>query len=318
MVTLDKIVKNVGKFEGDLKNHRAYERAKENIEVINDYSGIIKLEETLKKEAGYNEFNMPKSPQKYEIKIGDVSFSVRSEMTTKRPQYKTAATQMENYLNGIILLVSQDRVITGVAKEEKKWCISVDKLLEQYELIIAGVKSPGLKQTIKYEIFGTLASEKIKEMDLSVSSDGKLNTENFVNYVKADALRDISEKYVKAYEKELKSKDKIGDITPINTRKGFKEENSKTEGIDWAYVVKTLVNTETVDEEGELNTLADPSINLEQKKEELPFYDLFERKVYGEQKLYVGIESVYNRIQDLKEQKSITTNRTNYISKELV
>jgi len=318
MVTLDKIVKNVGKFSGDIKNHRAYERAKENVELITNDVGMLKLEETLKKETGYNEFNMPKEPQQHKITLGDISFSVKTVTTTKRPQYKTAVTQMETYLNGISLLVSQDRIIMGVAKEEGKWCISADKLLEQYELILAGVKSAGIKQTIKYEAPTDMIKE-VKEIDLSTPQSGELTAENFSSYVKADTLRDISEKYTKAYEKELKSKDKIGDITPVNTRKGFKEESSTTEGVDWVYVVNKLVNTDELsDDDGELNVLADPNISLKQKKKELPFYDLYERTVYGEKKTYVGIESVYNRIHDLKDQKSITTNRTKYIAKELV
>jgi hypothetical protein len=321
MVTIDKIVQNVGKFNGDITNHRIYERAKENILTLQEDKGTIKLEETLKSNTRYNEFNLPKEPQEYEISLGDVTFNVRSERTTKRPQYTTAVTQMENYLSGILLLTSEDRVITGVAKEEGKWCISADSLLQQYELIIAGVKSPGIKQTIKYSTSGIMAQEEFpQELHLSIESNGNLTADNFRNYVRKDKLLTVAAKYVKAYEKALGNEDKIAGVVPVNSRKGYKVEGTKTEGTDWAYLAKTLVSDcfENDTAMGELNILADPSISTKAKRKELPFYDLFVREPFGEKTLYVGIESVYHRIQDLKNEKMITANRTTYTSKEIV
>jgi len=320
MVTIDKIVKNVGKFNGKTDNHRMYERAKTNIESISSDEGMQKLEETLKKETGYNDFSLPREPQEYIIEKGGITFSVKSETTTKRPQYKAAVAQMENYINGINYLLSQERVITGVAKERGRWCVSVNTLLEQYELIIAGVKSPGIKQTVKYELENPLAKDDVpKEMDLSAGGVQGLNAESFRIYVLKDTLRDISEKYVKAYEKELKGSSKVKGIVAINTRKGYEEKNIKSEGTDWAYVAKTLVNDgEDEESSGELNILSSSDLSFEQKRKELPFYELFIREPFGEKTLYVGIESVYNRIQDLKDQKTLTSNTTKYVPKEIV
>jgi hypothetical protein len=324
MVTIDNKVENVGKFDGKVENHRMYERAKQNIEVLQGDQGKVRLEETLKRNTGYNEFNLPREPQDYSISLGGVTFNVRSERTTKRPQYKTAVTQMENYLSGILLLTSEDRVITGVAKEQGKWCISVDTLLQQYELIIAGVKSPGIKQTIKYEASGIIAEEKApQELYLPTEVNGNLTVDNFRNYVRKDKLMHISEKYVKDYEKALKKESKSSKtegIVAVNSRKGYKIEGTKTEGVDWAYVAKTLVSDcfENEDTMGELNILADPNISTKAKRNELPFYDLFVREPFGQKTLYVGIESVYHRIQDLKDEKSIVSHRTIYTPKEIV
>lgn len=321
MVTIDKIVQNIGKFDGKVENHRMYERAKENILALKEDKGTLKLEQTLKMNTGYNEFNLPREPQDYNISLGDVIFNVRSETTTKRPQYKTAVTQMENYISGIMLLLSSDRIITGVAKEEGKWCISADTLLEQYELIIAGVKSPGIKQTIKYEVSGLMVQENIpQDMHLSVENNGNLTVDNFRNYVRKDKLLEVSEKYIKAYERALGKEKKIAGIIPVNSRKGYKEENTKAEGTNWAYVAKSLVNDsfDSDDTMGELNILADPNISIKEKRKSLPDYDLFIRAPYGEKKLYIGLESVYHRIQGLKDEKVITSDRTKYISKEIV
>jgi|GEM_PF-2247234 len=321
MVTIDKIVQNVGKFDGKIENHRMYERAKENVSVLENDEGVLRLEETLKKVTGYSDFNWPSEPQNYTVSRGDVTFNVKSELTTKRPQYKTAVTQMENYINGIRLLLSEDRIITGVAKEKGKWCIGVDTLLEQYELIIAGVKSPGVKQTITYDVSGIMANEEIpKDLHLDIENNGNITEDNFRNYVRKDLLREVSEKYVKDYEKALKTKNKVAGVVTVNTRKGYKEEETKAEGTNWAYVAKTLVREDLEDEEaaGELNILANPDIDLREKRRELPFYELFVREPDGVKKLYVGIDSVYHRIQDLKGIEKITSEKTKYVPKEIV
>jgi len=316
MVTIDKIVQNVGKFDGNIKNHRNYERTKANIELIDCDKGMQKLEETLRKETGYNDFNLPRESDTYSIERGGITFNVKSETTTKRPQYKKAVEQMENYIGGINLLLFENRIITGVAKEDNVWCINVDTLLENYEVILAGVKSLGVKQTITYETDASLMITP-KKLDMSSSGNGRLTAENFMDYMKKDLLRDTSHEYAKAYEKELKKENKVGGIVAVNTRKGYKEETTKSEGIDWAYVAKKLVNDDT-DLPGELNKLVDNNMTFEEKTMMMPHYKIFIREPFGDKKIYVGIESVYNRLQDLKKDRTITTEATKYTPKEIV
>ena len=319
MVTIDKIVENVGKFNGDMTSHRNYERAKENVEVLTKDIGMTKLEETLKKQTGYDDFNWPSEPENYSITLGDVTFNVKSEMTTKRPQYKTAVMQMENYINGIRLLLASGKAITGVAKDSKqnKWCISVDALLEQYELIIAGVKSPGIKQTIKYETSGIMDIEDVpKELHLAIEDTGDLTADNFRNYVRKDKLLDVSSKYVKAFEKKLGSAQKINGVVALNTRKGYKEETTKSEGTNWAYVVKTLVIGDLFVNLGW--GLADADISFREKKRDMPYFDLFIRNPSGKKTVYIGLDSVYHRIQDLKNEEKISAAKTKYVAKEIV
>jgi hypothetical protein len=321
MVTIDGIVKNVGKFDGNIRRHRTYERAKENIAKIDKDDGMLKLEKTLKRETGYNDIHLPIEPDTYSLTKEGITFNVRSEKTTKKPQYKKAVEHMENYIVGINKLVNDNKIITWIPKENDMWCISVDNLLQQYDVIISGVKSPGVKQTITYE-----ADEKLmkapKIMNMSVYSNGKLTTDNFLDYIRRDSLRIVADEYVTAYEKELKMQKKIKGIVPVNTRKGIKVDTTKSEGSDWAYVVKTLVNDDEKSP-GELNFLADNRIPMDFRISMNPQYDLFVRtpkddENQGRPKLYIGIRSVYNRIQQLKEGKSIVSNRTTYTAKELV
>jgi len=315
-VTIDKIVQNVGKFNGDISNHRIYEKAKASIELIDSDEGMLKLEETLRKETRYNDFNLPKEPEIYSVTRGEITFNIKSEMTTKRPQYKKAVEHMENYIGGINLLLFEDRVITGVAKENNIWCISIDTLIEQYGIILAGVKFPGVKQTITYEADES-AMKIPKEIDMSCVSNGKLTSENFTDYMRRDLFRGVSQEYVKDYEKVLKKEKKTGGIIAVNTLKGYKEDTTKSEGVNWGYVAKTLVNDDKK-AKGELNILVDSQISFEEKKTMMPQYDLFLREPFGEKKLYVGLESVHNRIQYLKSGNTLTGQTTKYIPKEIV
>ena len=271
MVTIDKIIENVGKFNGNVsEKHRMYERAKQNVEYLEKDKSILKLEETLKKKTRYDDFNLPSSPDEYSITLGDVTFNVKSRTVTKRPQYKTAVEGMENYINGLRLYLSENRIITGVAKEENKtvWCISVDSLVQQYEIILSGVKFPGVEQKITYDASNINAP---KDLRLASRPNGKLTEDNFVDYVMKDLLLNISKKYVKAYEKELEGKKKIEGLVPINTRKAYEEVKKKSQGPDWAYVVKTLLN-EDKNSPGELNILADNTITFEDRIAMMPQY----------------------------------------------
>jgi len=223
---------------------------------------------------------------------------------------------MENYIGGINSLLFENRIITGVAKENDLWCISVDKLLETYEVIMAAVKSVGVKQTITYEADASLMVPP-KKLDISFSTNGRLTAENFHDYMMKDLLRSNSQEYKKDYEKELKKKQKISGIAVINTRKGYKEDTTKSEGIDWAYVAKTLVSNDP-DCLGELNVLSDEKISFEDKQAIMPQYKLFIREPFNQNTLYVGIESVFDRIQDLKKDRIIPSETVKYMPKEIV
>jgi hypothetical protein len=134
MVTIDKIVENVGKFNGNvIVSSKSYEKAKANVELIKNDPGKLKLEESLKKSTGFDDFNLPWESNEYNISLGGVTFQVKSIATTKRPSYNTAVDQMENYLQGINFMVNEEhKAITGVAKEKELWCIRVESLLENY------------------------------------------------------------------------------------------------------------------------------------------------------------------------------------------
>jgi hypothetical protein len=321
MVTLDKIVYNVDTFTGDLaEGRRDYERAKQGLEVIE--SNESALEEALKESTGFNELNLPHTQEVTEITKGDVTISIISQKRTRKPQYKTAVVGMENYLNGIAFLLEEGRAITGVLREGRSTFISVDRLLESYDVIVAGIMSPEVKHTIRYDVGGTLLEEKVPDkIDFgAVKSPVAFTPENFSNYVWADKIKANIEKYVKSYEKALtKGQKKTEQITAVTSRSAYKSTKCVSEGVDWCYVVSNIVTVPTRPESlGELNVLSDTTISLAEKQRQFPTYRLMYHEVRGEKQVYVSIQSVYDRIQELKGDKSIIGKRTTIEPKEIV
>lgn len=310
MVTLDKIVKNVGQFSDITRGSMDYERAKQGLALIKEAHEEFK--EKLKKQSGYGPFNIPEKTEKKEIKKGDIKFTISSNETTKKPKYKDAVNEMQNYVNAVNYMASRGHTISGVAKEEDKWVISMDRLLEEFMIKKQEVMIPGISQRISYK--ATKDIDTPQEIDLNYI-DCKLDENNFKTYIQLDNIKKNLEKYVEDYESALASS---GEQTvKVSKRKAYEVQESTKELVSWANIVNTLLS-EKEDDEGELVILADESISLAEKKRELPFYDLFMRDVRGEKKLYIGLESVYNRIEDLKIQNTTISESSKIKQTEVV
>lgn len=321
MVTLDQKVENVGVFKGDLQaGRRDYERAKQGSELLGGW--MPQFEGAVKAQTGFNELNLPSDQTTTTIESGLVKFLVDSFTKTKRPKYKAAVEGMENYLKGISVLLSQGRTITGILKEGRSTYIRTDSLLNAFDLIVAGVMELEVKHTITYEVSGALADEGvIDELVLGdPTSAGEVTESNSRKYIRADRLRPVLERYVKAYEKALaKGQRKEKKTKAVTSKSAYTTTRGKSEGPDWAYVVKTLIKVPT-DEEcvGELNALADEDVSKAEKERQFPWYKLKYMEPRGVQRLYVSIQSVYDRIQSLKEGKTVEADRLQVEPKEIV
>lgn len=265
---------------------------------------------------------MPKKPENTEIKLGDVKFLIRSAKSTKRPPYKKAVENMETYLDGISFWIYQGMEIEGIFPLGRSTFIGVEKLLGAFNIVVGGILNPGVKHTIKYEAAGKLANEKVlDELVLREIRRYRVLTEqNFADYVRMDRIEPILVTYEEDYTNLLtKGQKKDEKLTPITTRSAYETTKSKSEGSDWGYVVKTLVTVPTDPEsEGELNILNNPNISKAEKERIFPYYTLEYIAKKDERILYVSIQSVFKRIQMLKEEKSIEAKRLIVEPKEIV
>lgn len=321
MVTIDNTILNVGEFNGDLTRGRLdYERAKQGLERIGAEAGA--LEGALKEYTGFSNMDLPTKQTVTVVQEGDVIFTVTSEKRTKRPRYKDAVTGMENYLNGISCLVSQGREISGVVQQGRSIFVSVDQLLEAYDLVVAGIMIPEVKHTIRYELGGALAEEEAQDgITLREGRDpSALNEENFVLYARMDAIRENLEAFVGAYEKELAKGQRGPERTrTVSQKAAFTTKKSTSVGTDWAYVVQTLVTVPTQpDQEGELNALADPGVSMAQKQRDMPEYNMRYIDNRAGKQLYVSIQTVYDRIQMLKAEQDVQSKRLKVEAKAVV
>jgi len=193
--------------------------------------------------------------------------------------------------------------------------------LQAYDIIVAGVMKPEVKQTIKYETTGELAEEKpLDEIVLRDKPSSSLTEDNLATYVRLDRIASNLTAYVKAYEKELaKGQRKPEKTIAVTTRSAYQTTKSTSDGVDWAYVTKSLVSVPTDSKTvGELNIISDASISRAEKEREMPTYKLTYREVRGTKRLYVSIQSVYQRIQDLKFEEKVEAKRVTVAPKEVV
>ena len=319
MVTIDDRVQNVPEFNGDLtRGEKNYQRAVQGLDLAKARMGA--LEDALKAETGYDDLNLPPEVMETTLEAGDATFTVTSHKGKKRPQYKTAVTEMENYLNGIAVIISEGRTITGVVKQGRGTYIRAEALRDQFDIIVAGVMRPGVTHKISYEAKGELADElAVDEVELPQERyAGNLNSENAANYVRMDRILPNLAAFKKAYEKELaKGQKKPEQTTQVKASTAYTTTKSTASGPDWAYVVKTLVTVPTDrNGEGEINILADPEATKTSRRE-LPYQVIF-REYRGAEEAYVSIQSVYKRIQELKEGPQIEARRLQAQSKEVV
>jgi len=320
MVTIDNVIENVGEFKGNIETERRnYERAKQGSPMLEVEKK--KLEDHLKSWTGFDEWNFPIGVVPQDITRGDVTFLVKSHSTTKRPKYKTAASELENYLYALNAFALRNEARPGLIVEAKRAYILVDILLGRAEEIVQGIIKSIPEHEISYEARREFATEKAPE-NFTVDKERKyrLKAEDFADYVRMDRIHGILEKFKKAYEKTLR-KEKTGEkVAAITTRTGYKQESVEAEGADWAYVVQTLISTPTMDDqdEGELERLADPGVSLADKQEDMPDYLLQRKTINGVTGLYVGVLSVYDRIQMLKGEETIKSRREKLILTEVV
>ena len=289
------------------KGERDFERAENNVSELE--KAMSQLEITLKKVTGYNKFNLPYESDEKRITLPDcpVLFSIRSEYrTTKKPSYKTAAEDMERHLNGIIFHLSRGRTITGIAKENDVLYIGVEKLKEDFDIIVGGILEGGLEQTIKYKTDDYLKKEEsLKEIEIPINPSAKTK-ENFIFYAKADKIKSDENKYIKAYKAdyaaELKRKGEIKE--QVSSTRTVVAKKSIIKAVNWGAVVKTLVTVPVSDAPtGEFDEILElyKSKGLNSVQNKFRWYDLIERETRNKKTLYVSICSVSEVIQNLKQ-----------------
>ncbi len=222
---------------------------------------------------------------------------------------------MENYLRGIQALLFEPRAVTGVAKENDQMFVRVDKLLDFYENIIVSAILPEVANTVKYATEGALTDEGVVSEVEKPEDISALTEENAVAYVRMDRMKKGLTRFSKDYEAELPAEEGYETTVQVTESAAYKTSVQTKNVTDWKTVVGTMVTLPHQEgEEGELNYLVDEDVSLAQKARDHPEFDLMYRHPHGVQTLYVSVESVYNRIQELKVEG---TEQSNHLEVQL-
>jgi hypothetical protein len=311
-------------FNGNIsKRRKDYERAKQDIPKLKE-KVIVPLEKALKSIHKYGEYNLPVEPVTEEITRGLVTFKVKTGTKTKKPSYKSAVIEMEHYLQGILFHLSRGRAIKGIIKEGNAPYIPITEVRDDYDIIVAGILEPQIKHTVRYSAKGFLKNEKtLESLIIPSNRDPSAKTEeNFMLYVRADRILKDEEEFLKEYEKELtkglKGRKRLQTVQ-VSGKAAYETKRSKTDGPNYALVVKTLVTVPVSGAKtGELDILADDTISLQKKRKRFNYYELMEQLFRGKPKLYVSIPSLYERIQHLKQEYRTKSKRVVINPKEII
>jgi hypothetical protein len=321
-VTLDRVLKSIQQYSGDqTRDQIYYEIARQGLPIAEEQMEITK--EALKAETGFDEMNLPEGIEYTLISKGDVVVSIKSSQATKKPSYKSAVTEWEHYLIGTQRRVSRGVATVGIAKEKSVYMISAEKLLDEFYTIVEANRFPGVRHTIDFDVKGNLATEQLPdELETKGRKGFVITDRSLADYVRMERFKAVYENFMQQYESEL-TPGKPG-MKLVSEEQGYNVEKTKAQGPDWYNVVRSMVSIEDLskgkktkksadrepDVEGELNILADHSISLAEKRRMFDNYDLMYRESNGERKVYVSLQSVYDRLQTLKDSDTITAKRT--------
>lgn len=293
---MEYIIQRLPKFLGVKESRTNYERAIHLLDFIDD-KFVMPYREVLLDQLVNDKYKAPE--EKVIKRLGLDGLEVELEAHRKlSPSYKGIVESWENCIKGTNFLAST-REISGMIKREGQNYVTAPSLVESFLIGVSGNINPTLELNVISSGFYNVNSFEIPE-------NLRLSREHVNLYWNAVEAKKIAEKLVKDYKKALKEISEEINNTDIDVTKksSYAPKSSKSEKTNWAGVVKTLVTMPTEkDEEGEreLEILADYYRTFADKQQELgELYALKQRN--GE--VYIGIDSVFERIQYLKTDKS--------------
>jgi|WetSurMetagenome_2_1015567.scaffolds.fasta_scaffold221166_2 tetratricopeptide (TPR) repeat protein len=311
MVTLDNIVRLVPKFNGNIaENSGNYDLAVQSIPKIKKAMEAFEL--SLHTRTPYDEMHLPEKADEISYSLGEVDFSIKCFSRIPRPAFKGIVEQWLNWVVGCQQFYHLFGARRDLALKNKEVYSSAERLRDDFEIPVLASRIPNPNFTITYS--SRRLEDQIAERNIEVALNkypGLLNVENAENYVMLGSILKNLESFVKEYKlaaaKDVK-KDRETTIS-VSAEKAVQVLDSTSKGSDWGYVVRTLITLPIDDtDEGELNLLAEETMSRKEK-DEVGFYNTWQRSTDDGLKLYVSLPSVYTRIKTLAGEETISSRR---------
>lgn len=299
------------------KEAQDFERAKHNVEQMKFFrERILKL---IRRRFRANPYRMKDKKIDKELKIdntkvADVQFQLRHNKT----RYADILAGMEAKLQGIDYLALRGSDLVNIILEDDEPYILASHLLEEFDVILSGNLNQAIRCVIKP--IGEYPQPKDKLL-VPRGCYEQLSWNTIALWVALEAALKPEETYVKLF-KEFAASGAPEDgerITPTQKRNEVIEAKViKRQDVDYTDVVRTLISVPTEIHEREpwdpeLPYLARDDLTIRQIQRLLPWYDLFElknKRKRQEPGIYVGCQSVEDRIEDLidGDQKRVIVN----------
>ncbi len=289
------------------KEAKDFEHAQHNIKRMKDIkANITKL---LKRRFRVNPYRMEQKILEKELKIeGDKLADVQFELRYQKTSYQSIVEGVETQLQGIMYNAIRGSDIVDVLVDGAEPSVYAQRLLDDCSIVLAGNLGPNIECNVKpikdFEAptkFVIIPTDSYKEISWNMLSV----------WVQLITALPPEEKYVKLYKKKaVKGAPKKGKrVTPTEEGEEVVEGSiGKRDTIDYMDIVRTLIpvpmeyHEKTWDPE--LPYLIGKDLSLKQKQKSLPWYELLElpnRRKRQEAGTYVGVQSVLDRIEDLRD-----------------
>lgn len=234
------------------------------------------------------------------VKIADVQLERRYRKTA----YKKVVEEMEDHLEGIAFHKNRGRHITDTIRRNSKLYIHAERLLEDFDIILGG----NLGLAVEYNV-NPLVSYKEPRETLIVPEDSttKLSANSIRLLAQIGFALPLEKAYLTKYNKEAAKGAPNGgvNVTEVSSRKAVEGGHTEKDLTDYTNIVRSLIPVPTEDHtkkwDPELPYLVRKDISFESKKDIMPWYELATGRNGERLGVYVGIKSVYERLQELKE-----------------
>lgn len=299
------------------KESKNFERARHNVEQMT----LLKerITKLIKRKFRIHPYRMKDKKAERELKVDDIKLAdVQFQLRHNPTPYADVLAGMEAKLQGIAYLAVRGSDLINVILEKDEPYILAGHLLEEFDIILSGNLNLSTRCIIKP--IGEYPQIKDRLLVPRGAYD-EISWNTIALWTALQTALKAEEKYIKLFKEAAAAGAPKDGKRITQTEKANEVVEGviiEKKGVDYTDVIRTLIPVPTEIHEREpfdpeLPYLARDDLSLKQMQKLLPWYDLFElknKRKRQEPGIYVGVQSIEDRIEDLVDgdQKRIKVN----------
>lgn len=286
------------------KDLESFQRAEHNVERMETLrKGIMEL---IKRRFRFDSY--AGKIVRRDLKVnGEVIAEVQGERRFGKTAYKAIVDGMEAYLLGMAFHTGNGGVLPNVSAESGSPYVHAQTMYDNFQIVLGG----NLKPAVEYNV---IPANKLQPLENSlavpVDAARKLSANSIALLAHIDLALPAEKDFMKSYKKaSAAGAPKGGPRVTVAGRTSVEGTSTEREQVDYTDVVRTLIDVPMSHHERhwdpELPYVISEEFSLDELRELMPWYDLTQRDRSSkrmESGIYVGVQSVYDRMQELKEE----------------